>query len=48
MNDLPMLRPAAEAAEAWLDLMILATTALLLPCEIGARCWLAWTHQAAG
>jgi len=48
MNDLSLLRPAADAAEAWLDLMILATTALLLPSEISAQCWLAWTRQTGG
>jgi hypothetical protein len=44
IGDERALRTAAEAAEAWLDVLLLTTMIALAPCEWSARFVIAWTR----
>jgi hypothetical protein len=44
MADEPADRTATQAAEAWLDLVLLATALALAPYEFGARLLIAWSR----
>jgi hypothetical protein len=42
------LRAAADARQAWLDMLLLTTSLALAPCEWGACFVILWMRVAAG